>query len=181
LRIRQAVTPANSEEVLGLLAQADSPLFRVFEAVDHNTVPESAGMGQLQESVTGLFDKVKKGLGIEGAPPGLFLHLKTLRSSRRLGSVISQDRSRRFQSIHYLIAVAKDSKRAPADSFSQRAGRCIKRCGYLAEQRVPGDTKAMAKVSCQVSLTMWSGDEKHRYVPTRSESIEAVSPARGRG
>ena len=62
LRIRQAVTPANSEEVLSLLSQADSPLLRIFEAVDRNTHPEPAAMGQLQESVTGLFDKVKKGL-----------------------------------------------------------------------------------------------------------------------
>lgn len=184
LRIRQAVTPANSEEVLGLLGQADSPLLRVFEAVDHNTVPESAGMGQLQESVTGLFDKVKKGLGMEGTPPGpLPAPRDTEELIRRLGdpSDFSGSVSRRFQSIHYLLAVAKDSKEdSPLIRYLTELRNVHQTLRpILRAEGPPGDTKAMAK-------SIVSGEPNDVFQAMKNtdtmlqkldpESIEAVSP-----
>jgi type VI secretion system protein ImpL len=184
LRIRQAVTPANSEEVLGLLAQADSPLFRIFEAVDRNTVPEPVGMAQLQESVSGLFDKVKKGLGMEGAPPGsLPAPRDTEELMRRLGdpSDFSGSVSRRFQSIHYLITVAKDSKEdAPLIRYLTELRKVHQTLRpILRAESPPGDTKAMAK-----SIVFGEPNDLSQAVKNTDamlqkldpESIEAVSP-----
>jgi len=184
LRIRQAVTPANSEEVLGLLAQADSPLFRVLEAVDRNTVPEPVGMAQLQESVSGLFDKVKKGLGMEGAPPGpLPTPRDTEELMRRLGdpSDFSGSVSRSFQSIHYMITVAKDSKEdSPLGRYLTELRKVHQTLRpILRAEGPPGDTKAMAKsiVSGEpndVLQAMKNTDIMlHKLDP---ESIEVVSP-----
>lgn len=184
LRIRQSVTPANSEEVLGLLAQADSPLFRVFEAVDHNTVSESAGIAQLQESVSGLFDKVKKGLGMEGAPPEpLPTPRDTEELMRRLGdpSDFTGSVSRRFQSIHYLIAVAKDSKEdSPLIRYLTELRKVHQTLRpILRAESPPGDMKAMAK-------SIVSGEPNDVFQAMKNtdtmlqkldpESIEAVSP-----
>lgn len=184
LRIKQAVTPANSEEVLGLLDQTDSPLFRVFEAVDHNTVPESPGMTQLQESVTGLFDKVKRGLGMESVPPGpLPAPRDTQELMRRLGdpSDFSGSVSRRFQSIHYLIAVAKDSKEdAPLIRYLTELRKVHQTLRpILRAESPPGDMKAMAK-------SIVSGEPNDLFQAMRitdailqkldPESIETVSP-----
>jgi type VI secretion system protein ImpL len=184
LRIRQAVTPANSEEVLSQLSQADSPLFRIFEAVDRNTYPEPAAIGQLQESVTGILDKVKKGLGMEGASSGpLPSPRDTEELMRRLGdpSDFPGSVSRRFQSIHYLITVAKDSKEeAPLIRYLTELRKVQQTLRpILRAESPPGDTKAMAKsiVSGEpndVSQAMKNTDTILQKLD--SESIEAVSP-----
>ncbi|MEO8340700.1 MAG: type VI secretion system membrane subunit TssM, partial [Nitrospirota bacterium] len=184
LRIRQAVTPANSEEVLSLLSQADSPLFRIFEAVDRNTHPEPAAMGQLQESVTGLFDKVKKGLGMEGPPSeSLPSPRDTEELMRRLGdpSDFSGSVSRRFQSIHYLITVAKDSKEeAPLIRYLTELRKVHQTLRpILRAESPPADTKAMAKSIVlgepnDVSQAMKNTDTILQKLDP--ESIEAVSP-----
>ena len=184
LRIRQAVTPTNSEEVLSLLAQADSPLVRIFEAVDRNTVPEAVGMAQLQESVIGLFDKVKKGLGMQGEPSG---PVPTPREAeelmRRLGdpSDFSGSVSARFQSIHYLITVAKDSKEeAPLIRYLTELRKVHQTLRpILRAESPPGDTRAMAKsiVSGEpndVSQAIKNTDAILQKLDP--ESIEAVSP-----
>ena len=184
LRIRQAVTPTNSEEVLSLLSQADSPLFRIFEAVDHNTVPETAGMGQLQASMAGLLDKVKKGLGIEGAPSGpLPSPRDTEELMRRLADPtdFSGAVSRRFQSIHHLVTVAKDSKEeAPLMRYLTELRKVHQTLRpILRAESPPTDTKAMAKsiVSGEpndVSQAMKNTDIMlHKLDP---ESVEVVSP-----
>jgi type VI secretion system protein ImpL len=167
-----------------MLAQADSPLFRIFEAVDRNTVLEPAGMGQLQEFGTGLFDKVKKGLGMEGAPAGA---LPTPRDTeelmRRLGdpSDFSGSVSRRFQSIHYLITVAKDSKEdSPLIRYLTELRKVHQTLRpILRAESPPGDTKAMAK-------SIVSGEPNDVFQAMKNtdimlqkldpESIEAVSP-----
>jgi type VI secretion system protein ImpL len=184
LRIRQAVTPANSEEVLGLLSQADSPLSRVFEAVDQNTHPEPAAMGQLQESMTSVFEKIKKGLGIEGVPSGpLPTPRDTEELMRRLGDPndFSGSVSRRFQSIHYLITVAKDSKEeAPLIRYLTELRKVHQTLRpILRAESPPSDTKAMAK-------SIVSGEPNDVFQAMKStdtilqnldpESIEAVSP-----
>jgi type VI secretion system protein ImpL len=183
LRIRQTVTPANSEEVLSLLSQADSPLFRIFEAVDRNTYPEPAAIGQLQESVTGILDKVKKGLGMEGAPSPLPSPRDTEELMRRLGdpSDFSGSVSRRFQSIHYLISVAKDSKEdSPLIRYLTELRKVHQTLRpILRAESPPGDTKAMAK-------SIVSGEPNDVFQAMKNtdvmlqkldpESIEAVSP-----
>ena len=149
LRIRQAVTPANSEELLSLLSQADSPLFRIFEAVDRNTHPEPAAMGQLQNSVTSLIEKVKKGLGMEGASSPLPSPRDTEELMRRMGdpSDFSGSVARRFQSIHHLITVAKDSKEeAPLMRYLTELNQVHQKLRpILRAESPPADTKAMAK------------------------------------
>ena len=187
LRIRQAVTPANSEEVLSLLSQADSPLFRLFEAVDRNTVPEAAGMGQLQESVSGLFDKVKKGLGMEGAPSGPLPSPRDTDKNSCAGlgfRAIFQGRSRAAfsRSIHYLITVAKDSKEeAPLIRYLTELRKVHQTLRpILRAESPPGDTKAMAKSIVSkgepndVSQAMKNTDTILKKLDP--ESIEAVSP-----
>jgi type VI secretion system protein ImpL len=184
LRIRQAVTPANSEEVLSQLSQADSPLSRLFEAVDRNTYPEPAAIGQLQESVTGILDKVKKGLGMEGASSGpLPSPRDTEELMRRLGdpSDFPGSVSRRFQSIHYLITVAKDSKEeAPLIRYLTELRKVHQTLRpILRAESPPADTKAMAKsiVSGEpndVSQAMKNTDTILQNLDP--ESIEAVSP-----
>lgn len=184
LRIRQAVTPANSEEVLGALAQADSPLLRLFEAVDRNTVPEPVGMAQLQESVAGLLDKVKKGLGMEGAPPESLPAPKDAEDlMRRLGdpSDFAGSVSRRFQSIHYLVAVPKDSKEdSPLIRYLTELRKVHQTLRpILRAEGPPGDTKAMAKSIVagepnDVFQAMKNTDTMLQKLDP--ESIEAVSP-----
>ncbi len=183
LRIRQAVTPANSEEVLGALAQADSPLFRLFDAVDRNTVPEPVGMAQLQESVAGLLDKVKKGLGMEGAPESLPAPKDAEDLMRRLGdpSDFAGSVSRRFQSIHYLVAAPKDSKEdSPLIRYVTELRKVHQTLRpILRAEGPPGDTKAMAK-------SIVAGEPNDVFQAMKNtdimlqkldpESIEAVSP-----
>ena len=183
LRIRQAVTPANSEEVLSLLSQADSPVFRIFEAVDRNTHLEPAAMGQIQESVTGLLDKVKKGLGMEGVSSPLPSPRDTEELIRRMRdpSDFSGSVSRRFQSIHHLITVAKDSKEeSPLIRYLTELRKVHQTLRpILRAESPPADTKAMAKsiVSGEpndVSQAMKNTDTILQQLDP--ESIEVVSP-----
>ena len=183
LRIRQAVTPSNSEEVLSLLSQADSPLFRIFEAVDRNTHPEPAAMGQIQESVTGLLDKVKKGLGMEGASSPLPSPRDTEELMRRMGDPtdFSGSVARRFQSIHHMITAAKDAKEeAPLIRYLTELRKVHQTVRpILRAESPPADTKAMAKsiVSGEpndVSQGMKMTDSILQQLDP--ESIEIVSP-----
>lgn len=110
LRIKPAVTPVSAEESLAMLALADSPIHRVFVAVDQNTVPEAAAMSKIQETATGLLEKVKKGLGVEGAPSEtLSTTQDTEELIRRLGDPndFSGSVSLRFKSLHQLLSVPK--------------------------------------------------------------------------
>ena len=184
LRIRQAVTPANSEELLSLLSQADSPLFRIFEAVDRNTHPEPAAMGQLQNSVTSLIEKVKKGMGMEGASSPLPSPRDTEELMRRMGdpSDFSGSVARRFQSIHHLITVAKDSKEeAPLMRYLTELNQVHQKLRpILRAESPPADTKTMAKsiVSGEpndVSLAMKNTDMiLHKLDPEFSNDLSLL-------
>lgn len=113
LRVKETVTPANVEEVLGVLALADSPLYRIIEAVDRNTAPEVTGVSALQETAVGLFDKVKKSLGMEERSEAKGGSSKdTEELIRRLADPndFSGSVSLRFKGLHNLIQADKDGK-----------------------------------------------------------------------
>jgi type VI secretion system protein ImpL len=150
LRVKTAVTPANAEEVLGVLALADSPIHRVIEAIDLNTVPESEGLSKLQETATGLLGKVKKGLGMEGAPEGLVTSPKdTEELIRRLADPndFSGSVSMRFKGFHQLIYTPKDSKdEAPLVKYLTELRKVHQTVRPILRGESPAaDMKAMAK------------------------------------
>lgn len=112
VRIKTVVTPTNVEEELGLLASADSPIQRVIEAVVHNTAPEPEGLSKLQETATGMLDKLKKQLGMESAGEAAGASTKdTEELIRRLGDPndFSGAVSLRFKTLKQLLP-GKDAK-----------------------------------------------------------------------
>jgi len=113
LRVKETVTPANVEEVMGILALADSPLSRVMEAVDRNTVTEASVGSALQETAVGFLDKVKKTLGVDERDEGAAVSPRdTEELVRRLAnpSDFSGAVSLRFKGFHNLIHADKEGK-----------------------------------------------------------------------
>jgi type VI secretion system protein ImpL len=150
LRVKATVTPANAEEVLGVLALADSPIYRVIEAVDRNTVPEAERLSMLQETATGLLDKVKKGLGIEGMAEIEGSSVKdTEELIRRLGDPndFSGSVSLRFKGFHQLIYTPKDAKEeAPLVKYLTELRKVHQTIRPILRGESPAaDMKAMAK------------------------------------
>ncbi|HEX3203355.1 MAG TPA: type VI secretion system membrane subunit TssM, partial [Nitrospiraceae bacterium] len=144
LRIRPTVTPVNTEEVIAALSQVESPLLRVFEAVDRNTVPPPEGMGRLQETANGILDTVKEKIGWHPTDkPSPF------RATVKDGTTadFSTNVSDPFQSIHSLLVVPKDSKDEPPLAHYLAELRKVHqalRPMLRAEVATP-DTKAIAK------------------------------------
>ena len=143
LRIRPAVTPVNTEEVIAALSQAESPLLRVFETVDRNTVPGAEGMGRIQEAATGILESVKKKLGMESTDKASPFSVVLKEGAT---ADFSTNVSDHFQSIHSLLVIPKDSKEAPLALYSSELRKVNQslRPMLLAEVATP-DTKAIAK------------------------------------
>ena len=100
LRIRPTVTPLQVDTMLKDVSRPDSPFIKVLHDVDLNTVPGPEGMARLQETASGLFDKVKEGLGLEShqqALPG-----DPFQAVDR-GTEFSKQVSGHFRSIHKLV------------------------------------------------------------------------------
>jgi type VI secretion system protein ImpL len=116
LRIKQAVTPANVEETLSVLALADSPIYRTIEAVHRNTtLVETEAASKLQHTAASLLEKVKKSIGIEGTPEQAVSQRETEELLKRLGNPgdFSSSVSPRFKAFQQLLRVAKDEKEEP--------------------------------------------------------------------
>jgi type VI secretion system protein ImpL len=143
LRIRPTVTPVNTEDVIAALSQAESPLLRVFETVDRNTVPGPEGMGRIQDAAHGILESVKKKLGMESTdtPSPFSVVLKDGATAEFSTNVSDQ-----FQSIHSLLVVPKDAKEAPLGLYLSELRKVNQalRPMLLAEVATP-DTKAIAK------------------------------------
>lgn len=150
LRVKETVTPANVEEVLAVLALADSPLYRVIEEVDRNTVSESISVSRLQETAVSLFDKVKKSFGMEERPGA---DGDSPRDSEELirrladpndfsGSVAS-----RFKGLHNLIQADKDGKEeAPLVRYLTELRKVQQTLRPILRAESPAaDMKALAK------------------------------------
>lgn len=150
LRIKAVVTPTNVEEELGLLASADSPIQRVLEAVVQNTVPEAEGLSKLQETATGILDKFKKQLGMEGVGDSVGASPKdTEELLRRLGDPndFSGSVSLRFKGLQQLLHVQKDAKEeAPLIKYLtdvRKVHQAVR--PILRAESPPADMKALAK------------------------------------
>ena len=100
LRIRPTVTPPQVDTLLKDLSRADSPLIRVLHDVDSKTVPGPAGMARLKDTASGLFDKVKEGLGL--ASPKQALPVDPFQEVD-LGTDFSKQVSAHFRSVHKLV------------------------------------------------------------------------------
>ncbi len=150
LHIKSVVTPANVEEELGFLASADSPIQRVIEAVVQNTVPEPEGLSKLQETATGILDKVKKQLGMEDMTDVAGASSKdTEEIIRRLsdpndfaGSV-----ALRFKGLQQLVQPSKDAKEdAPLIRYLTDVRKVHQTVRPILRAESPAaDMKALAK------------------------------------
>ncbi len=150
LRIKAVVTPANVEEELGLLASADSPIQRVLDAVVQNTIPQAEGLSKLQETATGILDKIKKQLGVEdgdkavGASPR-----ETEELIRRLGDPndFSGSVSLRFKRLDQLLHAPKDAKEeAPLIKYLTDVKKVHEAVRPILRAESPAaDMKALAK------------------------------------
>ena len=142
LRIRPAATPANTEEILAALSQPDSSLLQTFQSIDRNTVPEDA-LAALQGAATGIFDRVKKGLGLEA---GQDLPVATL-VKEGTANDFSRSVSTRFKSLHHLVSMAKDSKEeAPLGRYIGELRKVHQTLKPILRADGAGpDTRALAK------------------------------------
>lgn len=148
LRIKGVVTPTNVEEELSLLASADSPIQRVVEAVVHNTVPETEGLSKLQEAATGVLDRIKKQLGMEGDSAGASPK-DTEELIRRLGDPndFTGSVSLRFRGLQQLVQPPKDGKEdAPLIKYLTELRKVHQAVRPILRAEGPAaDTKALAK------------------------------------
>lgn len=150
LRVRTVVTPANVDEELGLLAAADSPIQRVLDAVVRNTVPEAEGLSKLQETATGVLEKIKKQLGMEAVIDAADASPKdTEEFIRRLSdpSDFSNSVSRRFKGLQQMVRAPKEAKEeAPLIRYLTELRKVHQSLRPILRAESPAaDTKAVAK------------------------------------